>query len=411
MSRDRVILILFTAALFLLTASIRLPALSLYGEAETQFDFYISGEGGDDRYDSLINPGNMMGLNDIAYSMGMIFKLEDFSDEGNFSFWGSLEKDSDTELSEDSNYELNILRFSYDWNMSDLFRLSIGRQGFLTGYGYGWNPMDLVNPLKDPSDPEQDLEGVDALSLVMDRGGILQAEGFLIVNTEDRDMIEYGDIQGGGSLTLLFSLAELKLSALLGNDSAMGAGFLTDMAGVGVYGEACLREQSRISLPGGSPDYPLGEGDGAVFSFLAGCEYVFPSELTVRAEYFYNGEGLDQTERENFSTALDYYNDLDGYAPAGYYETYRTGYFAEHYLLLNLFYPLYSLWSELNCSVLGSPDSGTLVFQPEWLILPTGNLKIALGWSGIFSLDDSLYGEGYFAPVNHAAYVNAVYYF
>ncbi|OQY33461.1 MAG: hypothetical protein B6241_07820 [Spirochaetaceae bacterium 4572_59] len=408
MSRDRVFTVLFTAALFLLTASIRLPALSLYGDAETQFDFYIPGESGDDRYDSLINPENIMGLNDMGYSMDMTFKLENFSDESSFIFWGSLEKDSGQ--SESSSYNLNVMRLRYDWAVSDAFRLRIGRQGFLTGYGYGWNPMDLINPLKNPSDPEQEMKGVDALSLVIDRGGMIQTEGCLVVDTAGSERIEYGDIRGSAIMTLLLPLAEMKLSVLIGNNYALGAGFLADIAGAGVYGEASLREKSRVSLPGEGPDYLLSEEDGSIFSFLAGCEYVFPSELTVTAEYFYNGEGLDKKDRENYSNALAFFN-AETETEAEYYKIYRPGYFAEHYLLLNLFYPLYFLNSELSCSIIESPDSASLAIRPEWRIIPTGNLEMALGWSGLFSLDDSLNGEARLAPVNQSAYLKAVYHF
>jgi hypothetical protein len=324
-------------------------------------------------------------------------KLEDLRDEGAFSLWLSLEALSGKNSAD--TYSLDVMRLNFDWNISDSLRMTIGRQSFLTGYGYGWNPMDLVNPLKDPSDPEQERAGTDALTLLLDRGGDVQSEAYILLQDGDENSLEYKDVKGGAGFTFLLPFAELKLSAQAGKDSALSAGFLTDIQGAGLYGEAVLRERNRLAPADDDP----------VYSALAGLEYVFLSELSFTMEYFYNGEGMDQEEREDYTEALEAVAAAEDVLP--YWELYIPGFFSRHYLLLNLFYPVYPLWSELNCSVIVSPDGATLAVQPEWVILPNGSLEIALGWSGIYSLDDERYGEATLSPVNNSAYLKAVYHF
>ena len=406
----RIFFISLTIVISMLSISL-LPAVTLYGDAESSVNFIIPDSRGEDRYESLINPGNFMGLNDVMYSLDSTFKVEDSREGGRFTFWVSLEDVSDAAGAGDSLFALDIMRLSYDWDISDSLRLSLGRQGFLTGYGYGWNPMDLVNPLKDPSDPDRELKGVDSLSLLFDRGGAAQIELFTVASGEGLTRVEYNDLTGGVSLTLLMPFAELKLSGVKGEEYGVSGGFLADIMGAGVYGEAALRETSRVAVPGAAPDFLLEEGKDSVFSGLVGMEYVFPSELSLTAEYFYNGEGYDQKERENYKEALTYFNDSYGAADDDWYALYRPGYFGEHYMLLNLFYPIYNLWSEAYLTCIVSPDSGTLAIQPEWIILPTGSLEISLSWSGIYSFDDDQYGEAWLSPFQNTAILKAVYHF
>jgi len=414
--------------------------ITLYGDAETRMDVLFPGGSGDDRYDSLLNPGNLFGLNDILFTADVTGKLEGASDRGGFALWLSLEKypvasglyaaaygdvNQSWAVAEftagqgSSILALDLMRLYYEWYTTDALRMTFGRQSFLTGYGYGWNPMDLANPLKDPSDPDQDLTGVDALSLTLDRGGLLQMKAYVLFHDDESDGLAAEDVKGGAEITLQLPWTEIKLNGLAGASAdeaerfpnSAGLGFLTDVMGIGIYGEGAFRESRRAPVPGDAPDYQLVRKDGWVFSGLAGLEYYFPSELAVTLEYFYNGEGLDQAERADYAEALAFFNGTLGAAPAGYYELYRPGYFSRHYLLLNLFYPFYGLSSELNVSVIGSPDSASLSILPEWTILPTGNLEISLSWAGSFSLDDDRYNEAWLYPVNHSLALEAVYHF
>ncbi len=395
-------------------------AVSFYGKAETLFDFMFPIETGSDRYDSLLNPHNIAGINDISAAADVTVKLEDEGEKGNFALWVTL--DSETDTGSYDKAELDLLRLTYDWRITDTMRITAGRMSFLTGYGYGWNPMDLANPLKDPSNPDQELKGVDAVSFTWDRGGFFQARGYTLLQTSEPGRIAYEEVKAGAELTFLLPLTELKLSALTGAEPdtgrieslprSIGMGFLMDIAGAGIYAEGAFRERRRTGVPGDSGDYELRADDDPVFSALAGIEYYFKSELALIAEYFYNGEGFGRGERSDFKEALKYYNSTTtGYAPEEYYELYRPGYFARHYLLLNLTFPLYDLESETGLTVIGSPDSRMISATPRWKILPAGSFEIEISYSGLFSLDDGQYNEAWLSPLKHSASLATTYHF
>ncbi|MCP5515067.1 MAG: hypothetical protein H7A26_06355 [Spirochaetales bacterium] len=395
-------------------------AVSFYGEAETLFDFMFPGDTGSDRYDSLLNPHNISGLNDIATAAGVIVKLENQGEKGSFAMWLSLRTEPDSISSDE--VKTDIMRLSYDWQLTDAIRITTGRQSFLTGYGYGWNPMDLANPIKDPSNPDQELKGVDAVSFTWDRGGIFQARGYTLLQTSEAGSLAYEEAKAGAELTFLLPPAELKITALTGSapdtgrieslPRSIGIGFLMDIAGAGVYAEGAFRERRRTGVPGASGDYALKADDDPAFSALAGIEYYFRSELALIAEYFYNGEGLGRGERSDYKDALEYFNSTStGYAPEEYYELYRPGYFARHYLLLNLTLPLYDLESEASLTVIESPDSRMISATPRWKILPSGSFEIEISYSGLFSLDDGQYNEAWLSPVKHSASIVTKWYF
>jgi hypothetical protein len=406
--------------LFIFLLPFRLFGISFYGEAETGFNFMFPEESGSDRYASLLNPHNISGLNDITAEAGIIAKLEDQGEKGSFAMWLSLQTEPAGIRSDGTS--LDLMRLSYDWQLTDAMRITSGRQSFLTGYGYGWNPVDLANPVKDPSNPDQELKGVDAVSFTWDRGGFFQAKGYALFHAEGKDSLAYEEVKAGTELTFLFPLAELKLTALTGASSSgsrietqprsVGIGFLMDIAGAGVYAEGAFRERRRTGVPGGeSDDYSMQIDKDPAVTALAGIEYYFKSELALIAEYFFNGEGFDQTQRSDYREALKYFNSTTGYAPSEYYELYRPGYFARHYLLLNLTCPLYNLDSEVSLSAISSPDSRMVSVSPQWLIHPTGNLEITISYSGLFSLDDEYYNEAYLAPAKHNASLVTKWYF
>ena len=378
--------------LFLLFSLLPAYALELTGYAETEGDFALPRTWGDDRYDSLLNPGNILGLEDVSSSMDGVLKVEEFQDKGTFALWLSLEEGAS------DSYDLEILQLNLSWNMTDALKMTLGRQSFLTGYGYGWNPMDLVNPLKDPAEPEKDLSGVDALAFQIDRGGAVL--GMFFAALPDEGGRDYGEMEAGGLLTFLLPMGEVKVAGLSGEHDAWSGGFLMDLLGAGLYGEASWREKSRL----------YDRGDPAV-SFLAGLEYVFTSELAATVEYFFNGEGMDRSERKAFRDDLEYFNDLYGAAPEEYYQLYMPGYFSRHYFLLNLFLPVYSLWSETAISVIYSPDSASLGVLPQWTVLPTGNLEITVVWNSLYDLESSQYGEAYLAPLNNSVSLKGIYHF
>ncbi len=170
---------------------------------------------------------------------------------------------------------------------------------------------------------------------------------------------------------------------------AAGAAFMLDFFGIGVYGEGAARKGSRNYTPDGASR----ETDW-LYSGLAGIEYTFKSELYAVVEYFYNGEGFNESERADFQTALSIptYNLLSTYSP---------GYFAEHYILVNLMQPFYDIDTVINFSALYSPDSGALTVMPSIDYSFSGNFSMNLAYTGMFDFGDNDFNEITALPVRH----------
>ena len=426
--------------LILIIPSFLLPLgaqASLSGTAEIGFSANIA----DDDFDSLLNPGNMMALNDMAMNTSLIARLDAGDDKTVFSAWFSLKEypigqallagaynsiepgvpDPLTmaatgeviALAGDTIFSLDIMRFSANVSLGDYISLEAGRQSMLTGYGYGWNPMDFANPLRDPSDPDAALRGVDALSLSLDLGYVANLKLYGILPDDLlASGIDFEEIKGGGELTLYLTGIEIKFSGLYDYDStegsdsyvpSIGAGFMADLFGLGFYGEAAARKGSRNFYSDGTfsaTDNGLSRKTDWTVSVLAGLDYTFPNELYAVAEYFYNGEGYDSTERDNLESALEAAGALGGLT-SDFFGMYRSGYFARQYIMLSLLQPLYSINTDLNLTGIFSPDSGSLMVLPSVSYNFSGSFSGRIDYAGMFDLYSDDFSEVSALPVKH----------
>lgn len=419
-------------ALIVLAALISLmPALAqteLSGTAEIGFSANLT----DGDFDTLLNPGNRMELKDLSMTTSLIGRLDAGDERTTFSAWFNLKEypigqallagtydsaaDDDentidqllTEefiaLTGDTIFSLDLMRFSVDVALGDYLYLEAGRQSMLTGYGYGWNPIDFANPLKDPSDPGAALHGVDALTFSADLGyaASLTLYGMLPDDLLTSEM-DFEEIKGGGELTVYLPGFEFKITGLYDYDAtegsdaytpAIGAGYMADLFGLGFYGEAAARKGSRTLFPNGDA---MSRKEEWVFSALAGLEYIFPFELYAAAEYFYNGEGYSKTERENYEALLI----ASGGPTSQLLSPLTPGCFSRHYLMLSLTQPLYGIHTDLSATALFAPDSGALMILPSIAFNFSGNFTGRIEYGGMVDLYDDDFSEVSGLPVKH----------
>ncbi|RKX83993.1 MAG: hypothetical protein DRP57_06770 [Spirochaetes bacterium] len=154
---------------------ILLSFLNLTAFAETSFSgntqvtttIYPTKDYTSDRFESLLNPDNVMDLHDVSLNLSFTAKISAEGDNGAFDFWFAVEPAGLQELlniiSSASGsptqaalltdalkayftniYGLNIQRADISFFISDSFSLTAGRQDLFTGYGYGWDPMNLA---------------------------------------------------------------------------------------------------------------------------------------------------------------------------------------------------------------------------------------------------------------------------
>jgi hypothetical protein len=246
---------------------------------------------------------------------------------------------------------------------------------------------------------------------VLKLSGIIRLEDFVAG-------ADFEDLQAGAELTAYLPLLEMKLSGYYDYDGtagedafvpALGFGFMLDPGGVGIYGEGALLWGGRTPVAVGVSNIERSEQLKA--SGLIGLEYTFASELRFIAEYFYNGEGYSRQERDLYRQSLEDQFASLSYIPGEYAAMYRPGYFARHYLLINLGYPIYPWNTNFEFSIYYSPDSGALGVMPLVELEASGSLSIRAGYTGLFSLLEGRYDEAWFSPVNHIAELRLTYFF
>jgi hypothetical protein len=397
--------------------------IDLSGEANTYLSVFPAIPYTSDRFESPVNIDNISGIQDIALDSDVTFRLGAGREVGTFTLWLAVNPYQMSQLllsspSTDPLAEtlllsdpaaLSVLRANIAWYIGQSFILRLGRQSMFTGYGYGWNPMDFANTAKDPFDPEAELRGVDALSLEFYLGNVFSLKLAGIFRTgESIAWADYKDLHVDAELTGSFPLLEVKLSGYYDHDDstgedafvpALGSGFMLDVAGVGIYGEGALLWGGRIPVPLSVASSSPVRKDELLCSGLLGLQYTFASELQLVAEYFYNGEGYSLEERKLFNDRL-----LDTYGSEKYGEhvaNYRPGYFARHYLLLNLGYPIYPWNTNTELSAYYSPDSAALGIVPSVELEISGSLSVRCSYTGMFSLQEDRYNEARFSPLKH----------
>lgn len=312
-------------------------------------------------------------LGNLQFAPEVTFSLE----TDIMSLWSSLE------LS-DSGYLLDIERLYLQWYLTDHLLAAVGRQSFLTGYGYGWNPFDLVTEEQNPRDRKADRKGIDAVSLLYDDWNRFTGKLSLSANSENsqdfltQGFFSLGEAAVSGEGTLLLPQAEIRGALRLDADDlqlqAAAAAYI-DLAGFGVYGEL-------------NTDLDL----------LTGIEYYFPSGMSLMLEYFFHESGRNLEERKLFFAEGDY-------------SLLTPGYFARHYLLGNMNYQFYGLNMEAGASILFSPDSLALTVTPGLSLHLANGISIETHYSGIFSLAEGFYNEAELIPAEHLIELSCSYAF
>ena len=406
-----------------------------------------------DNYESPLNPGNVLGVRDVTFRSEINLQLTDTGETGALDVWLQLKQYPIAELltgvssatagasgATDSEilaleqavadiaftddayiYTVDLLRASAAWTPTTALRVTLGRQSYLTGYGYGWNPVDLANPPKDPTDADAALRGVDGLTVQYAHEGWLLAKVYGALPTDGRGW-DYDELLAGAELTLLARAAEIKVAGLYGgverssdavdtHPAAAAAGLYADVGGVGLYGEGVVRSRSRRTAPEATGAETTMR-DGPIPSGLLGLEYYFPAGPSLVAEYFYNGEGWDRDQRRDYANALDALDDAGGIT-GEYCALYTPSYFARHYGLLNLTIPWYDVDTTFDVNLIYSPDSHALFVTPTVSVNLNyeGTLSTELRYGGQFSLDDGERNEVWLSPVRHGVVWSVQYFF
>ena len=189
--------------------------------------------------------------------------------------------------------------------------IDLGKKAYKWGKGYAWNPVGFINRPKDPTDPQEALEGyiIGELDLIKSFSGhaasldnIALTTVFLPVYNGIND--EFG-VEGNANLAaklyFLYQDTDIDLLLYTGNSrsSRFGADFSRNIAtNFEIHGEAAyvLGEHKLILQENGTTR--LENND--VFSGLLGLRYLTENDQTAIIEYYYNGNGYTEEERALF---------------------------------------------------------------------------------------------------------------
>jgi hypothetical protein len=191
--------------------------------------------------------------------------------------------------------------------------------------------------------------------------------------------------------------------------SSIGLGFKFNFFDIGIYGEAATRFGSRNTYYD-SPGFSVIKTD-TIPSILAGMEYVFPNELMAALEYFYNGEGLSDDEKDNYEQTVKQTIAFYNYPASSQINMIVPGYVNKHYILCHLSYPFYDLNLDAHLLALYSPDGQMLNLLPGITFNVTGSLTVSLGYTGLFDFNGDRINEASLSPVKHIIDIEGCYYF
>ena len=280
----RVILLAFAGLMAVFCVS---PQATLAGELSSTVHTRFSEEANEeDRYDSPLNPDNVFHVRDVSFDTRLLLKVGSSGENSSLRIWvetdpygigemlwlmtGATESPlDDLAAAEGIAYlgdeipALRIMRAGITWFPAPTFVVKLGRQAMLTGYGYGWNPIDFANPLKDPLDPDGELVGVDAFTVTWFAESLFSVKASVIYRGQPlEDGIRYRDLQGNVELTASLPQLEIKATGFYEEDGrkedpyvpAMGLGAKADIGGVGLYTEWAFLQGNRSLKPNRSLD-------------------------------------------------------------------------------------------------------------------------------------------------------------
>lgn len=236
------------------------------------------------------------------------------------------------------------------YNLGERLNLTLGKKRVMWGPGLAWNPADLLNPPKDPTDPTLQRAGtwLARLELPMDTwtvslvaaakttrqfGGLPSGLVYYPDNQpagEARDdrphfalaarlyaLVQETDLNAFFYFTQLYNDAfEYKPRIGLSASHVFFNAVEAHVEGIGQLGSArtymnpdCVSSTGKaagcavggISIAGATH---LSDSDVRL-KILSGLRYQFGENAAISAEYFYNAEGYDADQYDSFVRALD----------------------------------------------------------------------------------------------------------
>ena len=180
--------------------------------------------------------------------------------------------------------------------------LRAGKQRVAWGSGFVWNPTNRLEPAKNPVNASLEQEGVWAARL-----DVVPASWVGAVLVATRGDTSVGDLPFGstpaktdaGALRVRFLVKDTDLAVVYsgGQDrpSLLGFDLARDVGPLSLHAEGSVYRGSEI---------PPARNDERFFRIVTGALRII-GETSIAIEYFYNGEGYDDTQMAAYLGGLD----------------------------------------------------------------------------------------------------------
>ncbi len=191
--------------------------------------------------------------------------------------------------------------------------IDLGKKVFKWGKGYAWNPVGFINRPKDPSNPEEALEGFIGAGVDYIRSfpGDLQTVALTTValpvwEEVNEDFGEKDNVNLAAKLYLLYKDTDIDLIWYTGNSRSTryGIDFSRNLAtNFEIHGElAHVPSQKGVIL---NQDGTLSVRETADTSYLLGLRYLTKNDMTTILEFYHNDDGYSETEMDRFFMLVD----------------------------------------------------------------------------------------------------------
>jgi hypothetical protein len=205
--------------------------------------------------------------------------------------------------------KLDVGELSWSVSATPWLDLQVGRSIEKWGTGYAWNPTGVVNPRKNPADPN-DRRGAYR--------GVDMVRADLFVRDWNLSLLAVPEIdwEGEGGKHLLATGWAFRAYRLIGgvdlSISASGGGALPNSQGFSVarlFGDALELHAEVAAFQDGLRFRPTG-GEWTAqrrrfAEILIGGQYTFPHNVNLVLEYFHSGHGLSADEWSGFGRQVE----------------------------------------------------------------------------------------------------------
>jgi len=287
---------LFVIFWLLSLAPARGQQLRLYGEAGTEAHVTNANP------DSPLNPGDILDIQRVTDSTDVTLFGDVTPDDKRWKFKTKLR--GSNEWQHDASFKFEVDELSFQYSVTSWLDLRIGRQIERWGTGYAWNPTGVVNPRKNPADPNDRrnaLRGVDMVAAdILAKGWQITLLGTPEIAWTGKDGRHLLSTGWAARAYRLIKRTDVALTASGGNGLPNSEGLsLARVFGnsLELHGEAAYFSDTVRFLP---REQFLVATRRPHTEVLLGGQYTFRGNVNVVGELYHAGQGLSGREWNDF---------------------------------------------------------------------------------------------------------------